>query len=137
MSKYTGKDMAVRFGTLSVAGQGRNLEVSQSSDEVDVTSYGSAAKEFVAGLIERSASLEILDDSASSTVRQAFTPGSANSLSWFPIGIGSGNPKLSCATAVVLEANVSYPYDDAVLISVNMRLSGAVTEGTSVGGSNP
>lgn len=129
--------MAVRFGTINVAGQGRNLEVSQSSDEVDVTTYGSAAKEFTAGLIERSATLEILDDYSSSLIRSAFTPGSANSLSWFPIGIGSGNPKLSCATAVVLEANISYPYDDAVLISTNMRLSGAVVEGTSAGGTNP
>jgi predicted secreted protein len=129
--------MAVRFGTLSVAGQGRNLEVSQSSDEVDVTSYGSAAKEFVAGLIERSGSLEVLDDSQSSVIRSAFTPGSSNSLSWFPIGIASGNPKLSVATAVVTEANISYPYDDAVLISVSMRLNGALVEGTSVGGTNP
>jgi predicted secreted protein len=129
--------MAVRFGTLSVAGSGRNLEISQSADEVDVTTYGSAAKEFVAGLIERSGTLEILDDSTSSAVRTAFTPGSTNSLAWFPIGIGTGNPKLSCATSVVTEANVSYPYDDAVLVSVSLRLSGAVVEGTSLGGSNP
>jgi len=137
MAKYTGKDMAVRFGTLSVAGQGRNLEVSQSADEVDVTSYGSAAKEYVAGLIDRSATLEILDDSASSTIRNAFTPGSSNSFAWFPLGITSGNPKFSVATVVITGADLSYPYDDAVLISVSLRLSGAVTEGTSVGGSNP
>lgn len=137
MAKYTGKDMAVRFGTLSVAGQGRNLEISQSADEVDVTSYGSTAKEFIAGLIERSGSLEILDDSASNAIRTAFTPGSSNSLAWFPLGITSGNPKLSCATAVVTGADISYPYDDAVLVSVSLRLSGAVVEGTSVGGTNP
>lgn len=131
MVKYTGKDMFAKFGTLSVAGQGRNLEVSQSANEVDVTTYGSAAKEFVAGLIERSASLEILDDSASSAIRTAFTPGSANSLTWFPVGSTAGLPKLSCATAVVTEANISYPYDDAVLISVSLRLSGAVVEGVA------
>lgn len=131
MAKYTGKDMVVKFGTLSVAGQGRNLEVSQSADEIDVTSYGSTAKEFITGLIERSGTLEILDDQASSAIRTAFTPGSANSLTWFPIGTTSGNPKFSVGTAVITEANLSYPYDDAVLISVSMRLSGAVTEGTA------
>lgn len=131
MAKYTGKDMYVKFGTLSVAGQGRNLEVSQSADEIDVTSYGSTAKEFITGLIERSATLEILDDDTSGAIRTAFTPGSSNSLTWFPIGTTASNPKFSVGTAVITEANVSYPYDDAVLISVTMRLSGAVTEGTA------
>ena len=137
MAKYTGKDMAVRFGTFSVAGQGRQLEVSQSADEVDVTTYGSTDKEFLAGLIDRSATLDILDDSANSTIRQAFKTGTSNSLAWFPLGIASGNPKFSVGTAVVTEANLSYPYDDAVVVSVTMRLSGTVTEGTSVGGTNP
>ena len=129
--KYTGKDMVVKFGTLSVAGQGRNLDVSQSADEVDVTTYGSTAKEFITGLIERSASLEILDDSTNATIRSAFTPGSSNSLTWFPIGTASGNPKFSVGTAVITQADLSYPYDDAVLVSCEMRLSGAVTEGTA------
>jgi predicted secreted protein len=137
VAKYTGKDMAVRFGTFSVAGQGRQLEVSQSADEVDVTTYGSTDKEFLAGLIDRSATLDILDDAANSAIRNAFKTGTSNSLAWFPLGIASGNPKFSVGTAVVTEANLSYPYDDAVVVSVSMRLSGTVTEGTSVGGTNP
>lgn len=131
MAKYTGKDMVVKFGTLSVAGFGRQLEVEQSANEIDVTAYGSTDQEFIAGFVDRSASLEILDDNSSSTVRSAFTPGTSNSLTWFPIGTTSGNPKLSVGTAVVTEANKSYPYDDAVVISVSMRLSGTVTEGTA------
>ena len=131
MPKYTGKDMVVKFGTLSVAGQGRNLEVSQSADEVDVTTYGSSDKEFITGLIERTATLEILDDSTNSAIRTAFKPGTSNSMTWFPIGTASGLPKFSVGTAVVTEANLSYPYDDAVLIEVTLRLSGTVTESTA------
>jgi len=123
--------MVVKYGTLSVAGQGRQLEVTQSANEVDVTTYGSTDQEFVAGLVDRSATLEILDDSASSAVRQAFSPGTSNSLTWFPLGTASGNPKFSVGTAVVTGADKSYPYDDAVIISVTMRLSGTVTEGTA------
>ena len=130
-SKYTGKDMVVKYGTLSVAGQGRQLEVSQSANEIDVTTYGSTDQEFIAGLVDRSATLEVLDDSASSAVRIAFKPGTSNSLTWFPLGTGSGNPKFSVGTAVVTEQNLSYPYDDAVLFEVTMRLSGAVTESTA------
>jgi predicted secreted protein len=137
VAKYTGKDMAVRFGTFSVAGQGRQLEVSQSADEVDVTTYGSTDKEFLAGLIDRTATLDILDDSTNANIRNAFKTGTSNSLAWFPLGIGTGLPKFSVGTAVVTEANLSYPYDDAVVVSVSMRLSGAVTEGTSLGGTNP
>jgi predicted secreted protein len=135
--KYTGKDMAVRFGTFSVAGAGRQLEVSQSADEIDVTTYGSTDKEFLAGFIDRSATLDILDDSTNASIRNAFKTGTSNSLSWFPIGVGTGNPKFAVGSAVVTEANFSYPYDDAVVISVTMRLSGAVTESTSLGGVNP
>jgi predicted secreted protein len=131
VAKYTGKDMYVKFGTLSVAGQGRNLEVNQSADDIDVTTYGSTAKEFLAGLIDRAATLQVLDDNASTTIRVAFTPGSSSSLVWFPIGTASGNPKFTVATAVVTQANISYPYDDAVLMDVSMRLSGAVTESTA------
>lgn len=133
MPKYTGKDTVVRFGTLDVGGAGRNLEVQQSSEEIDVTTYGSGAHEYVAGLIERSASLEILDNDAASGIRSAFTPGSAGSLTWFPIGTASGNPKFQVATAIITEANISYPYDDAVTISVSMRLSGSVVESAANG----
>lgn len=132
MGKYTGKDMVVKFGTLSVAGQGRNLDVSQTTDEIDVTTYGSTDKEFIVGLVDRTATLEILDSNSSSVIRTAFTPGSANSLTWFPIGTASGNPKLS-GSAIVKESNKSYPYDGAVLISVTMRISGTVTESTADG----
>ena len=134
MTKYTGKDMVLKFGTLSVAGQGRNFEVNQSADEVEVTTYGSTDKEYVAGLTDRSATLEVLDgNDASNPIRAKFRPGSSDSLTWFPIGTASGNPKFAVGTAVVTEANVSYPYDDAVLIQCTMRLSGAVTESTANG----
>lgn len=131
MPKYTGKDMVVKFGTFNVAGQGRNLEVAQSADEIDTTTYGSTDKEFITGLVERTATLEILDDSTNSALRTAMKPGSAASLTWFPIGTGSGDPKFSVGTAVVTEQNLQYPYDDAVLMNCSIRLSGAVTEGTA------
>ena len=131
IAKYTGKDMVVKFGTVDISGQGRNLEVSQTADEIDVTTYGSDDKEFIVGMVERDATLEVLDDSASSTIRNALKPGSVSSLTWFPIGTTSGNPKFSVGTAVVKEQNLSYPYDDAITMSTNIRLSGAVTEGTA------
>lgn len=131
MAKYTGQAMVVKFGTLTVAGQGRQLEISQSANEIDVTTYGSTDQEFIAGLVERSATLEVLDDSVSSAIRTAFKPGTSNSLTWFPLGVGTGNPKFSVGTAVVIEQNLSYPYDDAVLFEANLRLSGTVTEGVA------
>ena len=131
MAKYTGKDMVIKFGTVSVAGQGRSFEITQSADEVDVTTYGSTDKEFITGFVDRSATLEILDDSASQTVKNAFAPGSTGSLVWYPQGTTAGKPYGSIGTAVVTGADQSYPYDDAVLVSVTMRLNGAVTAGTA------
>lgn len=131
MAKYTGKDMVVKFGTFNVAGQGRNLEVSQSGDEIEVTTYGSTDKEFITGFTDRTATLEVLDDSANSALRIAMKVGSSASLTWYPIGTTGSNPKLSAATAVVTGQDLQYPYDDAVLMNVTMRISGTVTEGTA------
>ena len=131
MAKYTGRNMVVKFGTVNVAGQGRNLDISQSANELDVTSYGSTAQEFIAGLTERSATLEILDDDTASLIRTSTQAGSVGSLTWFPQGTTAGLPKFSVGTAVITEQNLQYPYDDVVLMNVSMRLSGAVTEGTA------
>lgn len=130
MAKYTGKDMVIFFGTVNISGQGRQLEISQSADEIDVTTYGSDDKEFIVGMLEREASLEILDDDTSSTIRDATKAGSSSSLIWFPQGSVTGKPKFSVGTAVVREQNISYPYDDAVMMDLTLRLSGAVTEAT-------
>lgn len=130
MAKYSGKDMYISFGGVSVAGYGRSLEVNQSAADIDVTTYGSQDQEFIAGVVGRSATLSVLDDDASPTVRNKFGPGSTGTLIWAPQGTASGKPKRTVGTAVVTEANESYPYDDAVVIEVTMRLSGSVTEGT-------
>lgn len=122
--------MYVQFAGQSVAGQGRQMEITQTADDIDVTTYGSSDKEFIAGLTDRSATLQILDDSASSTVRTKFGPGSTGSLVWGPQGSGSSKPRFDVGTAVVTEANISYPYDDAVVIAVTLRLNGAVAEST-------
>lgn len=129
-TKYSGKDMYASFAGTSVAGFGRSLEVSQQATDIDVSTYGSVDQEFIAGPVGRSATLEVLDDSDSSTVRQKFGPGSTGTLIWGPQGSGSGKPKFVVGTAVVTEANISYPYDDAVVISVTLRLSGSVQETT-------
>lgn len=131
IAKYTGEDMVVKFGTLNVSGQGRNLEVNESADEIDVTTYGSVDKEFILGKVERDGSLEVLDDASSSEIRNALGIGSAGSLTWFPQGTASGLPKLSCATVLIKGRNLAYPYDDAVTASVDLRLSGPVVEATA------
>jgi hypothetical protein len=125
--------MLVRFGTLSVGGQGRNLEVTQQAAEVDVTAYGSVAKEYVAGFIDRTATLQVLDDTTGSAMRAALAPGSSSSLTWFPIGTASGNPKFQAATAVITGQNLSYPYEDAVLFECTLRISGGLVESTASG----
>lgn len=122
--------MRIYFGTVDVSGQGRSFEVSQSADEVDATTYGSTDKEYIVGLVERDSSLEILDDDTSSTIRNALKPGMTGELKWFPQGSVAGKPSFTVGTALVREQNMSYPYDDVVLLSTSIRLSGAVVEST-------
>lgn len=131
MAKYTGDLLVITFGTVDVSAQGRTFEVNQTAAEIDVTTYASTDKEFLTGMTERQATMEVLDDSSASTVRNALKPGQSGSLIWYPLGTAAGKPKLSVGTANVLEQNLSYPYDDAVLMNCTLRLSGAVTEGTA------
>lgn len=132
MTKYTGENMVIKFGTADISGNGRTLDVDETADEVDVTTYGSTDKEFLAGMVDRTATMEILDEKeANATIRTVVKVGTQNSLTWFPNGTASGNQKHSAGTAVVLSRSFSYPYDDAVLMSCNLRISGAVIEGTA------
>jgi hypothetical protein len=123
--------MVILFDGTDVSGQGRSFDVSETADEIDVTTYGSDDKEFIVGMVERDSSLEVLDDDTSTTIRDAVKTGQTGSLVWFPMGTASGNPKFTVGTAVVKERSFSYPYDDVVLMSVSIRLSGAVVEGSA------
>lgn len=132
MTKYTGEAMVVKFGTADISGNGRTLDVDETADEVDTTTYGSTDKEFITGMVDRTATMEILDDSeANALIRTTLKVGTSNSMTWFPKGTASGNQKHSAGTVNVLSRSFSYPYDDAVLMSVNLRISGAVIEGTA------
>lgn len=113
---------------MDVSAQGRAFEINEEADEHDVTTYGSDDKEFIVGMIERDSSLEILDDRASATIRNAMKIGTSNSLTWYPIGTASGNPILSVGTASIKSRAISYPHDDVVMLSLGVRLSGAVVE---------
>ena len=128
MAKYTGKDMVVTFAGVDISGQGRNLEVSEEADEVNVTTYGSDDKEFIPGMTERDATMEVLDDASSATIRQTVGIGSAGTLRWQPLGTAAGKPRFTVGTAFVRSRSLSYPYDDAVLMNCTLRLSGAVSE---------
>jgi len=129
--KYTGDLMVIKFGTLDLTGQSRALTVDEQSAEIDVTTYGSVDKEFIAGMPDRTSTLDILDDDTSSLARVQLVIGSKSSLVWFPLGTVSGKPMLTAATAAVTRRSKTYPYDDAVQFSVNFRLSGGITEGTA------
>lgn len=120
--------MQIFLGTVEISGQGRSFEVSQSADEIDATTYGSEDKEYIVGMVERDSSLEVLDDTTSATIRNATKPGQSGPLKWFPQGSAVGKPSFLVGTALVREQNMSYPYDDVVLLSCTIRLSGPVVE---------
>jgi hypothetical protein len=132
VAKYSGENLVIKFGTTDISGAGRSLEVSESGTEIDVTTYGSTDREWlVTQMSDREGTYQVLDDSASTVIRNLLRPGISDSLTWFPIGTASGNAKLGVGTAVVRERNFSYPYDDAVVLNITFRLSGALIESTA------
>lgn len=122
--------MVLKLGTTDLSAQTRSWEYDEEGDDIDVTTYGSDGKEFIQGEVERGGSLEVLDDDASSTVRDKLRVGSSGTLIWYPAGAVTGKPKFTVGTASIRKRSFSHPYDGAVMFTVDLRLSGAITETT-------
>lgn len=131
MAKYTGEDMVVTFKGTDVSGAGRALEVTEEASEIDVTTYGSADREYlVTSKKERTASFTVLDDAGATATEELFEVGTSGTLVYSPEGITAGTRKRT-VTALVLRSRKTFPHDDVVQFAVDFRLTGAITKGTN------
>lgn len=130
MAKYDGKDMTLTFGGSAVAANTLvSVDFPETRDELDVTGAGQDDKEFLPS--ERSATITInmWDDAAETNYDLFPIGGAAATLLFYPQGNTTGKPSKS-ASAFVTSRTRPVQHNQAVALTVTLRVSGAVTEGT-------
>lgn len=130
MTKYSGEDLVITWQGHDISGVSRALEIEEETTEIDVTAYGSEDYEYITTKKkQRRGSFTVMDSrgSAGTMLEALLNAGQSGTLTWSPEGTATGN-RLKTVEAVILRSRKSYPHDDAVSFSTEIRLSGGVTE---------
>lgn len=126
--------MQFTYNTKDVSPYLTDVSFERDNDTHDVTTFGSTAHSYIAGLVDGKITLNGLWDKTTlvgtQTVFNAAIGGTAAGYAFIygPEGSTTGNVKYS-GTAVVESYSESAPVADIVKVSVTLRISGAVTTG--------
>ena len=107
-----------------------SVDWSQSGDTAEVSTLGDAAKEYIAGMTDATASLEGVFDPAAGTLLATLVGGTAAPFAYYPQGTASGKTKFSGSWICTGYSNPS-SRDDAVTFGAEFQVTGAVTIGTA------
>ena len=130
-TKYTGEDLVLSMDSVDISGSARALEVEEETNEIDATVYGSEDMEYITTRKKnRKASFTVLDSIDGTVIENQLNAGHAGTLVYSPEGTGAGKRRKTVA-CVILRSRKSYPHDDIVQFQTELRLSGAITEGTN------
>lgn len=118
-TRYTGKNLYVKFGSTVLTTSGRNFDVTHEQEQADGTAGADDYRVFLNTVKNIGASMEIVMSTGAtgSAVIAAVQPGQEGTLEFAPVGTAAGNPKWGFA-ARVSNSSMAYPYDDAAILSV-------------------
>ena len=125
-NEQTGKSAYIKYGSTVLSTDFRTLSTSEENGLVDATAGADTYKVWLATHIDGGASLNLVD-TGGSAIWQALLPGTSGTLEWGPEGTASTKPKFT-VTAVVTSRKRDIPYADVVVISADVKFSGAITE---------
>ncbi len=127
MTKYTGKDLYLKFGSTNLEAEFREFETDEEIDTIDQSAGADTAKTYLTRLEDGTAKLKLLDQNDGTALWGAVDKGVEGTLEWAPEGTAAPNPKHS-VNAIVTKRSKKFPYDDLVEIDVDFQFSGAVTD---------
>jgi len=130
MTRYTGKDLVIKWGGTVISGDQRTFTTSETADTIDSTAGADTRKQWLTGATDGEASATILAGTAGTANYNALEPGNSGTLYWAPEGTAAGKQTKS-ALALVTSRDSEYPYDGLVVVSPKWKLTGAVTGGTA------
>jgi hypothetical protein len=118
-TRFTGKNLYVKFVSTVLSTHGRNFEVTHEQEQADGTAGADDYRVFLNTVKNIGASMDIIMSSGStgSAVIAALQPGAEGTLEFAPEGTVAGKPKWGFA-ARVSNSSMALPYDDVAMISV-------------------
>lgn len=136
MAHFTGADLYITFGGVTLHGDFRSLDVSESQEVADTTAGTDDYQSHVITTKAVEMSLSLLYDNATAgtAAATALANGTQGTLEWGPEGTATGKPKYTIP-ATVTSFDKSIPYDDAVSYDVSLTGNGAFTNHFELSGS--
>ena len=128
MAIHKGSEGTVHVGTDAVA-EIKSYSVEETSDTVETTSMGDAARTHLASLTSFSGSLDVFWDEED-TAQIALTVGSSVTIKFYPEGTAS-SAKYYSGTAIVTGVSRSASFDGMVEASISVQGTGALTLDTA------
>lgn len=129
MPEFTGKNLVVTFGGVTLTGDQRVFSAQEEVGLIDASAGNDQARTYIKTLEDGTATMEILAQDNSTAVFAAVKPGTTGSLVWSEEGTGSGQPRHT-VPAIVSSRKKDVPYDDLVVISAEFQFSGVVVDDT-------
>lgn len=135
MAVFLQNDVQVTVNAVDLTSHVASITWSETSDELETTSMGSANRTRIGGLKDGSVSIEFHQDFASSSVYQTLYPllGTTTTVEMTPTSgaLAATNPKHSASALVTELPIIDGGVADLATISVTWPLSGPVTVTTS------
>lgn len=105
-----------------------SVDFPMTADTAEVTTFGDASKEYIAGLKDATISVSGSWDATADAVLAAIV-GLSGSFQYGPAGTTGGNIKYT-GEAICTSYTVNAPVGDKVTFSAEFQVTGAVTRGT-------
>lgn len=125
MATHSGSEGTVKVGANAVA-EIRSFSISETSDTVEDTTMGDAARTYKPSLKSWSGSIEVFWDETDTNGQGALTVGSDVTVGFYPEGATTGDTYMSGA-AIVTGLTVNSSFDGMVEASVTVQGNGALT----------
>lgn len=128
MATFKGNDGTVKSGANAIA-EIISFSVDETSDTIENTTMGDAAKTYVASFKDATATVETYFDDTDTTGQGTFTVGSTVTCNFQMEGDTSGDHLLS-GSGIITGRSIGAGADGMVTASYTIQISGGLTEGT-------
>jgi len=127
VAEHTGAALYLKFGSTVLSTDYRTFDSDEAQNLVDASAGADTYKTFLATLTEASAKANLVSQTGGTVLWAAVAPGTSGTLEWGEEGTASTKPKHT-ALAVVEKRAKSVPYDGLVVIAVDWKFQGTVTD---------
>lgn len=127
MAEFVGSSLYLTFGSTVLSADFRSFDQTEEVGLVDASAGADANRTYLATLKDGKATVELVSQTAGTALWDAVVPGATATLTWAPEGTATGKQKHTAPT-IVMSRKRTYPYDDVVVLTVDLQFNGAVTD---------